>query len=153
MHTTPDRPQPGQNPPGGPPHRPTGGETLRDLSWPLVLGLGALALVRPLLSVTGIDDAIGRPAAPLLTTLVLTVVWVAAIVAARPAAPLVTGTAVGLVYGVLALVVSAVLSPILTGELQGPVAHPVAIVPMLATNAAWGALAGLAAKGLLAARR
>ncbi|WP_313663381.1 hypothetical protein [Cellulosimicrobium cellulans] len=129
------------------------GETVRSLSWPLVLGLGALALVRPLLSVTGLDGAIGRPAAPLLTTLVLTVVWVVAIVVARPAHPLATGVAVGLAYGVLALVLSAVLSPILTGELQGPVAHPVAIVPMLLTNAAWGAFTGAVALGLLAARR
>ncbi|WP_222123635.1 hypothetical protein [Cellulosimicrobium sp. TH-20] len=138
-------------PPG--PLRPTLGETVRSLSWPLVLGLGALALVRPLLSVTGLDDAIGRPAAPLLATLVLTILWVGAIVVARPAHPLATGVAVGLAYGVLALILSALLSPILTGELQGPVAHPVAIVPMLLTNAAWGAFAGAMALGLLAARR
>ncbi len=134
--------------------RSTLGEIVSSLSWPLVLGLGALALVRPLLSVTGLDDTIGRPAAPLLTTLVLTVVWVGAIVVAHPAHPLATGVAVGvLAYRVLALLLSAVLSPILTGELQGPVAHPVAIVPMLLTNSAWGALAGAVALGLLATRR
>ncbi|WP_455604790.1 hypothetical protein [Cellulosimicrobium funkei] len=133
--------------------RSTLGEIVSSLSWPLVLGLGALALVRPLLSVTGLDDTIGRPAAPLLTTLVLTVVWVGAIGVAHPAHPLATGVAVGLAYGALALILSALLSPILTGELQGPVAHPVAIVPMLLTNAAWGAFAGAMALGLLAARR
>ncbi|WP_415296087.1 hypothetical protein [Cellulosimicrobium sp. SJTW-1] len=151
MNPTPG-PAPHRPVPPGPP-RPTLGETVRSLSWPLVLGLGALALVRPLLSVTGLDGAIGRPAAPLLATLVLTIVWVGAIVVARPAHPLATGVAVGLAYGVLALILSALLSPILTGELQGPVAHPVAIVPMLLTNAAWGAFAGAMALGLLAARR
>ncbi len=96
----PDRRRPPVPPvPPDPAPRPTLGETVRSLSWPLVLGLGALALVRPLLMVLGVDGAIGRPAAPLLVTLVLTVVWVAAIVVARPAHPLATGVAVGLVYG------------------------------------------------------
>ncbi len=145
-------PTAGPNPPAGVPTVSPAVRAVRSLSWPLVLCLGALALVRPLMNVTGLADAIGRPAAPLLATLVLSVVWVVAIVVARPPAPLATGIAVGLAYGVLAIVLSAVLSPILTGELQGPVANPFAIVPMLLTNAVWGALAGLAAKGLLALR-
>jgi hypothetical protein len=59
---------------------------------------------------------------------------------------------VGLTYAVLSMLLAAVLSPLLTGEAQGPLANPVAIVPVLLTNAVWGALAGLLALAVRRAR-
>ena len=40
-------------------------EKLRDLHWPLVLGLGALALVRPLVRVVGAQLGVDEPPAVL----------------------------------------------------------------------------------------
>jgi hypothetical protein len=119
---------------------------IRTLHWPLVLGLGALALVRPLTRILGLDV----PGGPVLLTVVITAVWVAAVGLARIARPVLTLVAAGLVYGVLAILLSAVLSPILTGELQGPLATPFGfgIVAVLAVNAVWGTVAGLLAAGV-----
>ncbi|GAA1546893.1 hypothetical protein [Nocardioides humi] len=113
--------------------------------WPLVLTLAAVALVRPLLSITGLADDWGRPLTPLLATAAITAVWIGAVLVTRQADPVRVLVATGLVYAVLATALSGVLSPILDGELHGPLTNPIALVAMLAVNAGWGALAGMLA--------
>ncbi|WP_375000357.1 hypothetical protein [Aeromicrobium sp. CTD01-1L150] len=115
---------------------------IRDLNWPLVLGLGALALLRPLFSIVGLSDALGKPATPLLLTAAITLAWVLIVGLSSVRQPVATLVAAGLAYAVGAIVLSAVLSPILTGELQGPLAMPLAIIPLFVTNAIWGLIAG-----------
>lgn len=121
------------------------------VSWPLPLALGTLALLRPLMSATGIADAIGAPWAQLGATLLITVVWVLAVLVSRAPRPFLTLVCAGLVYAILALVVSAALSPLLLGQVRGPITDPLAMVSVLVTNTLWGALAGglaLALRGL-----
>ncbi|GAA4287035.1 hypothetical protein [Georgenia daeguensis] len=115
------------------------------VSWPLVLGLGAIALVRPLARITGADEPLGAPAGALALTVLVTVVWVAIVGLGRVPRPVLTLTLAGVAYGLAVIPLSAVASTTLTGALQGPVAVPFAIVPILVTNAAWGAVAGLLA--------
>lgn len=124
-----------------------GMENIKNLQWSLVLGLGALALARPLMNIVGLADQLGRPLTPVLVTLLISVVWIAAVGLSRVAQPVLTLTFAGLAYGVFAIVLSAVLSPILTGEFQGPLATPFAfaVVPVLITNAIWGAITGVIA--------
>lgn len=114
------------------------------LHWPVVVGLGALALVRPLMSIVGLMDELGRPLGPLLATLVISVVWLAVVGLSRVPAPVLTLVFAGLVYAGLSIVLSAILSPILTGELQGPLATPfgIGVLSVLVVNAAWGAVTG-----------
>jgi hypothetical protein len=123
-----------------------GVETLKNLHWPLVLGLGALALVRPLIRIvtdpSGTSDA---PATAITLTLVISVIWVAAVGLTRVSHPVLTLVCAGVVYGVLSIVLSGILSPILTGQLQGPLAMPFAIIPVLAVNAVWGLITGVIA--------
>lgn len=57
--------------------------TLSGIPWSLVLALGALALLRPLMSATGVSEAIGSPWAQLGATVLITAAWVAAVVVAR----------------------------------------------------------------------
>lgn len=116
---------------------------LKELRWPLILGLGAFALLRPLLNIFGVMDDLGRPWGPFLITVGITAVWVGA--GLRYAnRPIPTLTCAGVTYGVLASLLSAVLSPILTGEFQGPFATPfmIGFVSLLLINAVWGAIAG-----------
>lgn len=116
---------------------------LKDLRWPLVMGLGVLALARPVTNT--VFDQIGadRPAAlPGILTAVITMVWVAAVGLRAVSRPVLTLVCAGVAYAVLSTVLSAILSPLLTGALQGPLAEPRAIVPMLLVNGAWGAAAG-----------
>jgi hypothetical protein len=121
-------------------------ETLKNLHWPLVLGLGALALVRPLVRIvidpTGMADA---PAAAITISILISLVWIAVVGWTNVAHPVLTLVCAGVVYGVLSIVLSAVLSPILSGQLKGPLAMPFTIVPVLLTNAFWGLVAGLIA--------
>lgn len=115
----------------------------KSLNRPLIVGLGALALLRPLVSTIGtqlgIDDP---PAVPITLTLAISIVWIAVVGFGRAARPLLTLVLVGGVYGVLSILLSAILSPILTGELQGPLATPIAIIPVLLTNIVWGLVCG-----------
>lgn len=124
---------------------------LAELPWRVSVGLGALALVRPVLSMSGLADDWGRPQTPIVATAAISVVWTAvAGVVRRPVETLVLA---GLSYGVMALALSAVASPVLDGELRGPLAHPVAPFALLAVNAVWGAACGLAGWGLSGLRR
>lgn len=160
-----ETPDPSQHRPAGPrssdgvwsalphghaaPHAPSRPQ----VSWALVLGLGALALIRPLARITGLADAMGSPTGPLVLTVLVTVAWVAIVGLGRVARPVLTLTLAGIAYGVYIIPLSAVLSALLDGMLQGPLATPFAIVPVLLTNAAWGALAGVLALAVQAARR
>ncbi|PAZ16692.1 hypothetical protein CLM62_07105 [Streptomyces sp. SA15] len=128
--------------------RPPLAHRLRGLNRPMVAALTAIALVRPLFSITGLSDALGKPLTPVLLTVVITLTWILAVGLTRVPEPLLTPVAAGVAYALAALVGSAVLSPVLTGELQGPLAQPYAIVPLFLVNAAWGAFCGICAIGV-----
>ncbi|MBB6672920.1 hypothetical protein [Cohnella nanjingensis] len=119
----------------------------------LIIGLAAFACLRPIMSITGLSEQIGKPVASIGMTVIITIVWIVAAIVARVPQPVVTLTLTGIAYGVLAIVLSGILSPILTGELQGPLRHPFAIIAVLATNAIWGCISGLLATAALRARK
>ncbi|MEJ1200822.1 MULTISPECIES: hypothetical protein [unclassified Streptomyces] len=121
---------------------------LRRLDRRMVALLIAVALVRPLLSVTGLTDALGRPLTPLLLTAGISLAWILAVGLSRVREPLLTPVAAGVAYALAAVVLSGVLSPLLTGELRGPLARPQAILPMFLVNGVWGAVCGVCALGV-----
>jgi len=135
-----------------PTSNPSDTPMLRRLNWPLVIGLSVIALVRPLFSIVGLSDALGKPATPLLLTAAVSLAWILAVGLSRVREPLPTLIAAGLGYALATLVLSAVLSPILSGQLQGPLANPIAILPLFIINAIWGAICGAIALGLQRAR-
>ncbi|CAG7658711.1 hypothetical protein ACFQI7_36195 [Paenibacillus allorhizosphaerae] len=115
------------------------------LNWFFIIGLAALALVRPLMSMLGWLESIGQPTASISVTIVITLTWIAIAVLGRVDEPLINLTFTGVTYGVFAIVISAILSPILEGQLKGPITNPFAIVSVLVTNGIWGLCAGLIA--------
>ncbi|MFC8571396.1 hypothetical protein ACFUIW_37145 [Streptomyces sp. NPDC057245] len=121
---------------------------LRRLNRPVVALLAAVALVRPLFSVTGATDAIGRPLAPMLLTVVISLAWILVVGLSRVREPLLTPVVAGVAYALAALVLSGVLSPLLDGTLRGPLARPQTILPMLPVNGGWGAVCGVCALGV-----
>jgi hypothetical protein len=128
--------------------------SFRNLHWPLILGLGALALVRPIMKT--IQDQAGVASSPVLSiglTVAITALWAVVVGLSQVSRPIATLVAAGLSYAVLSILLSGLLSPILTGRLQGPLATPVAIIPVLLTNAVWGAVAGVLALALQRRRR
>ena len=122
---------------------------LQQLHWPLIVGMGAFALIRPFLNIIGVMDLLGRPFGPVAVTVLISVAWLAIVVLARVREPIWTLTFTGIVYGVFAFALGTILSPILTGELSGPIANPFilpfAVTGILVTNALWGFVVGLAA--------
>ncbi|SHE12804.1 Uncharacterised protein [Chlamydia abortus] len=121
--------------------------------WLLILALGALALIRPIMSMLGLLERIGQPTASIVVTIVITLIWISVVVFTRVRQPLVVLLLTGMTYGVFAILISAILSPILTGQLQGPLTNPFAVISVLVTNAIWGLLAGLLASALQRARQ
>jgi hypothetical protein len=121
---------------------------LKNFNVPLIVGLAVLALVRPLFSIVGLSDALGKPATPIILTAVISVLWILIVGLSRVRHPVLTLVFAGLGYAVFSLLLSAILSPILHGELQGPLTNPFAIVSVLATNAIWGLITGALALAL-----
>ena len=100
-----------------------------------MLGLGPLAPPRPLSNITGVGDAPDTgPLVPMGMTVLITALWVLAVVSARVRRPLLTLVYTGPAYAVFSTVLSAVPSPIMSGELRGPPADPFALVGVLAVN-------------------
>ncbi|MGI6877466.1 hypothetical protein [Microbacterium sp. gxy059] len=109
------------------------------LSWPLVVGLAALALLWPLTGVLG-AGGVGRAVAVIAVTLL---VWIGVVGLGRIPRPVLTLTTTGAAYGVIYLVAIAVI------------ASPLALLAWytVVATAALGALAGLAAWGVQAMMR
>lgn len=123
-------------------HAPAG------LPWRLVLVLGAFALIRPLSRMLDVSGAVPPAAIAVGGTVLITAVWVAAVLVLRAQRPFLTLLAAGLAYAVFSILLAAVVSPLMTGRLQGPLATPLALPAVLFTNAIWGAAAGGIAAGL-----
>lgn len=117
---------------------------LEELHWPLIVGMGALALVWPLVNLTGLTGGLSR----ILLTLLISGAWLAIVVFFRVREPLLTLVFTGLAHGIFAIILSAVLSPILTGELAGPITNPFAMIAVLITNAIWGLIVGAIASSI-----
>lgn len=150
-----DRVPSGRSGPGLGPRDVHGGsrmEIIKGLRWPLIVVLAVVALARPIMSITGLTDDLGRPLTPLVVTAAVSVIWIASVVLARVNRPVLTLIFAGLGYGVFSIILSGILSPILNGQLEGPLATPVAIIPVLIVNGLWGAVAGLIAKAVQGAR-
>lgn len=128
-------------------------QKLDQLHWGLILGLGALALIRPLLNIVGLMDGLGRPFGPLLITGLISLVWLVIVVTSNVRQPLLTLVWTGIAYGVFAILLSAFLSPILDGALRGPLTNPFALLSVLITNAMWGGAVGLVALAVQQGRK
>ena len=115
---------------------------LTTIAWPAAAALGTFALIRPLASITGADDFLGKPLTPILLTVIISVVWILVAGLARLRSPFLTLLAAGAVYAVASIALSAILSPVLSGELQGPLTNPFALVSVLGVNLVWGAITG-----------
>ncbi len=111
-----------------------------NLHWPLIVALGAFALIRPFLSILGLSE--GGPGVPIVATALITVVWIAAVVIRCVQRPIITLTAAGGMYGVFVLVMMIVGDPSRVSQLgyAGP--------SIMITNLVWGGIAGFIAEGI-----
>ena len=70
-------------------------DSTRDIWWPLAIGLGLFALIRPVLNIFGVMEEV-KPAGPIIATLLISAVWVVAILWTRAPRPVLTLVVAGL---------------------------------------------------------
>ncbi|WP_216215943.1 hypothetical protein [Amycolatopsis aidingensis] len=121
---------------------------LESLPWGLILGLGALQLVRPLMSMVGALDAMGKPWSPVAVTVIIAIIWIGVVVAKRVAQPVLTLAFAGIAYGIFAVALN------LIGTMFGAQSMAAAgILGTLLFNGLLGLVLGLIALGLLKLRK
>lgn len=114
----------------------------------LILGLGTLALIRPLMKMIGFMDIIGQQFGAILMTILISLAWLVIVVKRKVPNPITVLVFSGMSYALFVIILSGILSPILMGNLQGPLTNPLAIVSVFITNAIWGFVIGGIAKAI-----
>jgi hypothetical protein len=125
--------------PAGPRGRP------EEVSWPVVLGLGSLALLLPLADLTGLRAVLGPAPSALLLFGVVTATWIGVVGLGRVPRPVLTLTLAGCVFGVVLVILSVALRtlPDVDGHLL-----VIGAAFEIARSTGLGALAGLIATAL-----
>lgn len=118
---------------------------LARLPWALVLGLAALALLWPLISLTGLRVALGDGPASGLVIICTAALWIGVVGLGRVPAPIRTLTVVGLIHGVITQLTSILVIELGPVEADRPLWT---VLPALLLNVLWGFLAGVAAAGV-----
>lgn len=120
---------------------------LRSQPWALIAALGAIGLIRPVLSIADAFESgpLEKPVGPVLFTVLLAVVWVGAAVLLRVAQPVLTLVLVGVAYGLFAAVLNLSLQPFLA---DAELITVPGLLGMLVVNAVQGAILGLLAMGI-----
>ncbi|MBP2371909.1 hypothetical protein [Pseudonocardia parietis] len=113
----------------------------RTLSWPLILGMSALALLWPLSGLTGIGGT-GAPRAFVIIGITLAV-WIGVVGFGRLPRPVLTLVLTGLGYGLVSH---------LLGVALGGITLDWTLVPGLLMNILWGLIAGAIAAAVQRAR-
>jgi hypothetical protein len=123
---------------------------LANLRWGLIAVLGAIALVRPLLSIAGAYDFLGGAAGRVVVTVLIAAIWIGMVVIRRVPNPLLTLAAAGAAYGVFAIVLQQIMWNLVLGEVpaEAPDSAPILVISwiaILAINTVYGAFLGLVA--------
>ncbi|MED4203880.1 hypothetical protein [Neobacillus mesonae] len=116
----------------------------------LILSLGAIALIRPIMKITGmIHLLINEQFGSILMTILISLVWLMIVVKKKSQHPIQILVFAGISYAIFATILSAILSPALTGQLQGPLTNPSALISIIATNIIWGLIIGVIAIAMM----
>lgn len=123
---------------------------LANLRWGLIAFLGAIALVRPLLSIAGAYDSLGGAAGRVVVTVLIAAIWIGVVLIRRVPNPLLTLAAAGAAYGVFTIVLQQTMWNLVLGEVpaEAPDSTPILViswVAILVTNTIYGAFLGLVA--------
>jgi hypothetical protein len=123
---------------------------LANLRWGLIAFLGAVALVRPLLSIAGAYDFLGGATGRVVVTVLIAAIWIGVVLIWRVPNPLLTLAAVGTAYGVFAIFLQQIMWNVVLGEVpaEAPDTAPILViswVAVLVVNTVYGAFLGLVA--------
>jgi hypothetical protein len=119
-------------------------KALASLNWTLIVQLAALGLVRPLLSIVGLNGESLGTWFPILITALLTVIWVGVIATRTVPNPILSLSCVGGLYGAFSIVMMQFIWLIVPSAAQANFPSA-AFIAIIVTNLAWGAALGIAA--------
>jgi hypothetical protein len=124
--------------------------SLANLRWGLIAFLGAVALVRPLLSIAGAYDFLGGAAGRVVVTALIAAIWIGVVLIRRVPNPLLTLAAAGTAYGVFTIVLQQIMWNLVLGEVptEAPDTAPILVISWIAilmTNTIYGTFLGLVA--------
>ena len=120
------------------------------MSWPVVLGLGALALLFPLTELTGLRDALGSAPTALLLFGGVSATWIGVVGFGRVPRPVLTLTLAGTAFGVVLVALSVTLQTL--PAVDGALVLLGAVLEVVRSTVL-GALAGLLAAAIQPRRR
>ncbi len=123
---------------------------LANLRWALIAFLGAVALVRPLLSIAGAYEFLGGATGRVVVTVLIAAIWLGVVLIWRVPNPLLTLAAAGAAYGVFTMVLQQIMWNLVLGEVpaEAPDTAPILVtswIAILVTNIIYGAFLGLVA--------
>jgi hypothetical protein len=123
---------------------------LANLRWGLIAVLGAIALMRPLLSLAGAYDFLGGATGRVVVTVLIAAIWIGVVLIWRVPNPLLTLAAAGAAYGVFTIVLQQTMWNLVLGEVpaEAPDSTPILVVSwvaILVTNTIYDAFLGLVA--------
>ena len=152
MTAPPPPPSPPDRSSGDPHHLPQAVPPDRaPIVWPAVFGLGALVLLWPLTSLTGVADAIGPAVRGIGVIALIGAAWIGVVGFSRLSRPVLTLTLTGLVGALYLAAAEVVASAAASGALS--LFSLLALVDLAVGGALGGVLTGLVAAGVQRLRR
>lgn len=131
-----------------PPQPPSSLQSPRTpIVWQAVFGLGALVLLWPLTSLTGVADLIGAPARAIGVIVIIGAACVGVVGLGGLPRPILTLVLTGMTGGLYLILVDLFVGMGAAGGLAA-VAVPFLLLELVGAGALWGALAGLVAAGV-----
>lgn len=120
------------------------------LPWPLILSLGALALVRPIIKVFGdVFDYDVSAAVTVIITAVIAVLWIGAVVRLKVKRPVIVLALSGTTYAVLSIAMAVIIQLVAPDlgdkEAKIPVLLTAGLVATTVFNFVYGAFLGFMA--------
>jgi hypothetical protein len=128
----------------------------RDMPWSTIFLLGAIGLIRPLLSIAGLFDVLG-PAGSLVVSVVIAAIWIAFTVRMQVRQPVLTLATAGAVYAILSILLATVVLiffPEASGEAPVPLSLllTAGLAGALIMNIIWGTFLGMTSQVIIRVR-
>lgn len=111
----------------------------------LIIGLASLTLVKPVIGMLGLMNFIRVPALGMRFNIIISLIWIIAVVYTRVQKPMKTLFYTGVTSGIFTVIFGGVFSILFSGRLQGPLVNPFAFVSIMTTSAVLGLISGIIA--------
>lgn len=110
-----------------------------------IFGLASLILVKPVIGMLGLMNFIWVPASGMRFNIIISLIWIIAVVCVRVQKPIKTLFYTGVTSGIFTVIFGGIFSILFNGRLQGPLVNPFAFVSIMTMNTVLGIISGIIA--------